>query len=228
MRVTLNVDLGELEGEPEELYALADVANVACGGHAGDAASMRRACRLARAHGTRVFAHPSYPDREGFGRRALAIEPDALRSSLQAQCAALLEAAAAEGVAVEGVKPHGALYHAVATDLAVARVAVEGCAAIAGPWVVAPGARLAELVPTSLVEGFADRGYAADGTLIPRGAEGALLDDAATAAAQARLLLRMDRFQTLCVHGDRLAAVAIARAVRGVLGDIATSSQQTP
>jgi len=228
VRVTLNVDLGELPDEPEELYALANVANVACGGHAGDAASMRRACRLARAHGAKVFAHPSFPDREGFGRRAIAMDPEELRASLREQCAALLEAAATEGVAVEGVKPHGALYHVVATDLDVARVAVEGCSEIAGPWVIPPGARLAELVATMLVEGFADRGYARDGTLIPRGAAGALLDDGEAAAEQTRLLLRMNRFQTLCVHGDRVAAVVIARAVRRVLDDIATSSQQTP
>ncbi|MBL8716831.1 MAG: LamB/YcsF family protein [Myxococcales bacterium] len=219
MRVTLNVDLGELPDEPEELYALADVANVACGGHAGDAASMRRACRLARAHGTKVFAHPSYPDREGFGRRAIAMDPGQLRASLAEQCAALLEAAAAAGVVVEGVKPHGSLYHAVATDLEVARVAVEGCSAIAGPWVISPGARLAELVSTTLVEGFADRGYADDGTLRPREAPGALLHDATSALDQARALLRSGRFQTLCVHGDRATALPIARAIRALLDE---------
>lgn len=217
MGVTLNVDLGELPDEPEELWALATVANVACGGHAGDAASMRRACSQARARGVAVTAHPSYPDRAGFGRVAMALPADVLVAALAAQCAALLEAAAAEGVAVVGVKPHGALYHAVARNRAVAEAAVRGCAAVGGVWMLPPAAVLAELVPRVVVEGFADRGYLPDGGLVPRGQPGALLDDPAAAAAQALSLARSGRYQTLCVHGDTPGAVGVARAVRDAL-----------
>lgn len=217
MAVTLNVDLGELPDEPEELFALATVANVACGGHAGDGASMRRACARAKAHGVAVTAHPSYPDRAGFGRVAMALPPDVLAAALAAQCAALLEAAAAEGVAVVGVKPHGALYHAVARDRAVAEAAVRGCAAVGGAWMLPPAAILAELVPHAIVEGFADRGYLPDGALVQRGQPGALLEDPAAAATQALALARSGRYQTLCVHGDTRGAVHVARAVRDAL-----------
>ncbi len=206
--VSLNIDLGELPDEPEELYALATVANVACGGHAGDRGSMERAVALARAHGTRIAAHPSYPDRAGFGRKTIAIEPGALGRSVEEQCRALASVAGSLTL----VKPHGALYHDLARDPALAeafRAAVERAlgadVALVGP----PGASFA-----TITEGFADRGYDGD-KLIPRGRPGALIEDPARAAEQALSLV--GRVQTICVHGDTPNAVAIARAVRDAL-----------
>jgi UPF0271 protein len=112
MRPWLNIDLGELPGEPDGLYAAAHVANVACGGHAGDAATMARAVDLCVAHQTHLGAHPSYPDRERFGRARMAMRADALLASLAGQCAALATIARARGAAVGYLKAHGALYHA--------------------------------------------------------------------------------------------------------------------
>lgn len=142
--VDLNVDLGEIDGEPEELYRLATVVNVACGGHAGDAESMRRACRLASAAGARVAAHPSYPDREGFGRRAVAMDEVALARSIESQCGELAKLAEAAGLEVSLVKPHGALYHEASRSEAAARAVLAGARAALGDHlagVVGAGAR---------------------------------------------------------------------------------------
>src|SRR5678815_4379623 len=121
MEATLNIDLGELPDEPEELYELASIANVACGGHAGDAASIERAFGLAIRAGTRVGAHPSYPDRAGFGRKTMQMEAERLIRSLAAQCALLRAVGERFHRKVTIVKPHGMLYHDAARDQAIAR-----------------------------------------------------------------------------------------------------------
>jgi UPF0271 protein len=225
VNVELNVDLGELPEEPDELYSLATVVNVACGGHAGDESSMDRAVELAARAGARCMAHPSYPDREGFGRVSMAIAVAELSRSLRAQCASLAAIARARGVALAGLKPHGALYHDAARDPALAD-AVAGAArelgAGAAMTLVGPpdGALRAAAAAGGLSyarEGFADRGYRADGSLLPRGQPGALLLDPAACAAQALALAGSGRFDTLCVHGDTPGALANARAVRRAL-----------
>lgn len=222
-KLTLNVDLGELPDEPEELYRLCTVANVACGGHAGDAGSMRRAVRLARAGGAAVAAHPSYPDREGFGRRTMAIDPAALRSAIVVQLQTLDSIARDEHATLARVKPHGALYHDAGHTDAIAHALVDaveevlGRVEIVGP----PGSGLAAHVRARglgwVAEGFADRGYDDHGHILPRGTPGALIEDPARAAEQALSLARAGDVQTLCVHGDTPGAVAIARAVRSAL-----------
>ncbi len=223
MRPLINIDLGELPNEPEELYALADLANVACGGHAGDEASMRRACVLAKAHGTRLGAHPSFPDRPNFGRVSMPITIDRLRETLAIQLTALREIARSEGIAITHVKPHGALYHEVVRSPAWAALLLGVVGEVLGRvTVVGPreGALLQAAHDSGLPyfkEAFADRGYDADGRLLPRGAKGALLHDPAEAAAQA---LRLRHVETLCIHGDNANAVAIARAVRNALEPI--------
>lgn len=220
--VSLNIDLGELPDEPEALYAIATQANVACGGHAGDEASMARAVELAKREGARVAAHPSYPDRAGFGRKSPPIDDETLARSVEEQCAALARVAQARGVDVTIVKPHGALYHDVHRDRGRARAFLEGVRDALGAGVAIvgyPGSPLAAdaeaLGMRFLAEAFADRGYADDGTLLPRGTPGALLEDPEDAAAQALRLAR--RVDTICVHGDTPGAVAIARAVRDAL-----------
>lgn len=220
----LNVDLGELLGEPEELYALAHVANIACGGHAGDRASIVRALQRCTKHGTRVGAHPSYPDREGFGRTAMVMQPADLRATVREQCERLATEARALGIAVTSAKAHGALYHAASADPAIAGALIGGAVDALGRGITVLGpaagcladvAREAGLLYAR--EGFADRGTRADGTLVPRGQPGALLVDPHAAAVRAGEILASGRFETLCVHGDTPGAVAIARAVREVL-----------
>jgi UPF0271 protein len=225
VKIFVNIDLGELPDEAEGLYECADVANVACGGHAGDDASMGRAVERCRAHGVRIGAHPSYPDREGFGRRVMAMDPDALRASVAAQCGALARIVQAQGRTVDFVKAHGALYHAAHTDDAVAEALVSGaCLSLGqGITVIGPaGGALAGAAARSSLsyarEGFADRATRPDGTLVPRGEPGALVVEPSAAAARVRDLAARGDVDTICVHGDTRGAAEIARAVRDVLG----------
>jgi UPF0271 protein len=229
--VLLNIDLGELPGEDEELYEHAHLANVACGGHAGDEPSMRRAVELCLRHGTRVGAHPSYPDRDGFGRRRTAMLPADLRASVKEQCARLAEIARGLGAATLFVKAHGALYHAAREDAGVAEALVGGARDTLGSGITFLGPAAGELAVAAARgglafyrEGFADRATRPDGTLVPRGEAGALILEPSVAAARASALVSSGEVDTVCVHGDTPGAVAIARAVRGVLDARAASA----
>ncbi|HKQ68050.1 MAG TPA: LamB/YcsF family protein [Polyangiaceae bacterium] len=221
--VDLNIDLGELPGESDELYALATVVNVACGGHTGDAASMGHAVRLAIAHGARLAAHPSYPDPDHFGRARMAIPLSMLYESIVDQVSALAQIVRETGGSLWGVKPHGALYHAGAENPEIAAAVLDAVVAawpdrlvvVGPPW----GHWSAESHERQLPyarEGFADRGYR-DGKLIARGDEGDLVEDAALCREQALNLARSGDIESLCVHGDAPGAVAIAREVRRAL-----------
>jgi UPF0271 protein len=221
----LNVDAGELENEPEELYRAAQVVNIACGGHAGDERSMTRVLAFCKQFGTHAGAHPSYPDRANFGRTAIAIEPKALGAAVAEQCHALASLARTNGdVPIPFVKLHGALYHAANADPALARASLEGIVEALG-WeitVIGPprGAMIdavRELGLRYAREGFADRGMRADGSLVPRGEPGAMIDDPARAVEQARVLVASGGVDTICVHGDGKNALEVARAVRAVM-----------
>ena len=212
----LEIDAGEQDDEPEELWALADVLNVACGGHAGDDASMAKVAAFCAARERpRIGAHPSYPDREGFGRRAIAIEPRALADAIEQQCAALARIAGD----VRWMKPHGALYHDAAARAEIADAVLGGAVAALGPTFAVIGPPRGELRLAAAAlglayvrEGFADRATRADGSLVPRGEPGALVTDPAAAAARARSLV--NEVDAICVHADTPGALAIARAVR--------------
>jgi UPF0271 protein len=231
VRVRLNIDLGERPGEPDALYALADVVNIACGGHAGDDGSMRAALAACAHHGAAAGAHPSFDDREGFGRRALSVAPATLFSQIVAQCTRLGTLAGRGPARVGFVKPHGALYHAADADPALARAVVDAAAAALGAvTVIGPaGGALAQAAATRGLpfwrEGFADRPRlrADDGRwmLLPRDRPGAVIVDPGDAAALARELAVEGELETLCVHGDGASAEGVARAVRTVLDEVA-------
>lgn len=228
MRIDLNADVGESYGrwrlgQDEALVPLVSSVNVACGFHAGDPLTMERTIRLARTAGAAIGAHPGYPDREGFGRRDLAMSPEELEAAVVYQVAALMGMARAAGLELRHVKAHGALYNRAAVDAAVAEPlarAVRRCSQaliLVGPPDSALVAAGEAAGLTTAAEGFADRAYEADGTLRSRRLAGALLTDPAAAAAQAVALAGQGRFATLCVHGDTPAAPAIAAAVRAAL-----------
>lgn len=231
MRVDLNADVGEGYEERDLLPLLTSV-NVACGGHTGDLGSMTSTVEAALALGLSIGAHPSYPDREHFGRRELALSPADLESSIREQVLALARVVERAGGALAHVKPHGALYNVAARDPGTARLVACTIASID------PRLRLVGLAGSRLLdagraagvavaaEGFADRRYAPDGSLAPRSLAGAVIDDPLAAAEQALSIVR-DReaiavggtrvaivADTLCVHGDTPRAAAIARAVR--------------
>ena len=217
--IDLNADLGEGAGE-EPLYALITSANIACGGHAGNEDSMREAVRLAVRHGVAIGAHPSYPDRAGFGRMTRHHPPSALSRAIAAQVAALVQVAEALGARVLHVKPHGALYGDAAARRDVALALAEGVASVSDALVLVGLAGCSALRVWRergflvAAEGFADRAYAADGTLVPRAQAGALITNPTEAAAQALRLAGEGGCATLCVHADTEGAAAIAAAVR--------------
>ena len=214
----MNLDAGEHPDEPESLWAHFDVLNIACGGHAGDAASMERVVRWCVGSRCAIGAHPSYPDRPGFGRRSLAIEPAVLGQTLAEQCASLAAITRAHGRTVEYVKPHGALYHDANASAALATAVVTAAADTLGDRVVVIGPPAGALRDAALArglpyasEGFADRRMRDDGSLVPRSEPGALLEDPTEAAAQACALAA--RVDTICLHADTPGALEIAGAV---------------
>jgi UPF0271 protein len=220
--VLLNIDAGETPDEPERLFELAHLVSIACGGHAGDARSMDQALALCKRFGTRAGAHPSFADREGFGRRVLQLTPDALEQSVADQVGALAVAAARAGVALAYVKPHGALYHACDREGPLAEAVVRASLRALGHaafTVIGPAggalsrAAHAHALPFAR-EGFADRGVRPDGSLVPRGEPGALVTDPDRARARAQQLSRSGEVETICVHADTPCALAIATAVR--------------
>ncbi|GHJ46569.1 UPF0271 protein [Catellatospora sp. TT07R-123] len=232
----LNADLGEgfgrwTLGDDEALLDVVTSANVACGFHAGDAGTMRRSCALAARRGVAVGAQVGYRDLAGFGRRFIEYDLGQLRDELVYQIGALRGLADAEGAQVRYLKPHGALYHATAHVDAI----VEAAQTTGLPVLCAPGSPLATaagdaLVPT-YAEGFADRAYRADGTLLPRDKPGAVIHDQEEVVARA-LLMTVDQrvialdgtvlphaVDSICLHGDTPGAVVLARAVRAALED---------
>jgi UPF0271 protein len=209
--VDLNADVGEGFDADHELLGIVTSANIACGFHAGDAATIRAACDAAA--GVAIGAHVSYRDREGFGRRELGVDAATIETEAAEQIALLQEVS---GGRVAYVKPHGALYHRASVDdaCAVALVAAAAPLAVLG----FPGSRLLvrarEAGLVAVAEGFADRGYAADGSLVARGEPGAVLDEE-TAALQAVALA--ESVDSLCMHSDTPRPVSLARRVREAL-----------
>ncbi len=235
--VDLNSDLGEsfgawTMGDDAAMLRLVTSANVACGFHGGDPSTMRATCSLAAENGVTVGAHVSYRDLAGFGRRSMAVPPAELRDEVTYQLAALAGVARVAGTAVRYVKPHGALYNRIVDDEEQAAAVVEAVAAFD------PGLPLLGLTGSAVEraalardllfvgEAFVDRGYRADGTLVPRSQPGALLSDVEAIAARAVRLAADGTVEavdgtrisvtasSLCVHGDTPGAVAMAEAVR--------------
>jgi len=227
--IDISADLGEGSPGEQEIWPHITSANVACGGHIGDEHSMREAARLAHQHGVRFGAHPSYPDREHFGRKSLDIAPDALRHSLIEQISALNTFAP-----VQHVKPHGALYNDAHKNRALAGVIIEAMQHISPALaIVAPDhsqmAAAARAASMNVIrESFADRRYESDGSLTPRSIAGSTLT-VEEAAAQAALLARESivvardgsritiAFDTICIHADMEGAVERLRTVRANL-----------
>jgi 5-oxoprolinase (ATP-hydrolysing) subunit A len=238
--VDLNADLGESYGawrlgDDEALLEVVTSANIACGFHAGDPLTIRRACASAVARGVAIGAQVSYQDLAGFGRREMTVPADDLAAEVLYQLAALDGIARAEGGRVSYVKPHGALYNRAARD-------PEQAAAIAAavssydrmlPVLSLPGSETAAAAVRvglpAVAEAFADRAYNDDATLVRRGTPGAVLTDSAVVAARVTGLaingtlesingkeLRIDA-RSVCIHGDTPGAVRLAWAVRAAL-----------
>lgn len=234
-RIDFNCDLGEGCGDDAAIAAHISSASIACGGHAGDDDSMRATVALCLAQGVAIGAHPSFVDREHFGRRELDLGPGAIHLLVLAQVRRLAAICAASGARLRHVKPHGALYNIAAREADVADAIASAAQAVdPGLWLyalsgsaLADAGRLAGLRVAE--EAFAERGYAADGRLLPRGQPGAVIDDLDASLRQVRTLLREGvvvasdgtrvprRADTLCLHGDRRDAARFAAGLRVAL-----------
>jgi UPF0271 protein len=240
MQIDLNSDMGEgfgayTIGNDEELLSIVTSANVACGFHAGDATIMHRLALLAKERGVGLGAHPGFNDLWGFGRRTIAMDARDLEYLVAYQIGAMQAFASYSGAPLRHVKAHGALYNMAAKDEAYAG-AIARAVKTAGAKLILvglPGSEMQKAADAHGLafarEGFCDRLYRDDGSLMPRSVKGAVIGDPALAAAQAlrfardgevvtasgaTLKLEVD---TLCVHGDEPAAVSVARAVRNAL-----------
>jgi 5-oxoprolinase (ATP-hydrolysing) subunit A len=230
----LNADLGEGMDDAPILPFLTS-ANVACGLHAGGPQTMDRTVARALSQGVKVGAHPGYPDRESFGRKAMDLPLDEVRALVLYQVGALDAFVRAHGGRLSHVKAHGALYNRAAKDADLARAIAEAVRAYRGDLILVGLAGSVQISAAHAVglraagEAFADRRYLADGSLMPRSQPGSVLHDPAEAADQALRIakdgcivaadgsrLRVDA-DTLCLHGDTPGAVEMARTVRGRL-----------
>lgn len=218
MLIDLNCDLGEGIGSDADVIPLITTANVACGFHAGDPGTAYATLQLAAKHGVRVGAHPSFPDREDFGRRELDRTEQQVLNDCVYQIGALSGIALECSVALTHVKPHGALYNMACRDDKMARPVVAAAHQFRLPLFGLPNSRLQALSRSGFVpEGFADRRYRPDGSLVPRSEPDAFVDDPDEAAKQALWLAQERSVRTLCVHGDNPQAVAFVRALREAL-----------
>ena len=238
--IDLNADLGESFGawrlgDDEALLALVTSANIACGFHAGDPLTIRRACAGAVARGVTIGAQVSYRDLAGFGRREMDVPPDELTAEVLYQIAALDGIARAEGGRVSYIKPHGALYNRVVWDATQAGAIINAIRAFnpALPLLTLPGSVAAIEASaaglTVVAEAFADRAYRDDGTLVPRGQPEAVLTDPDVVASRVTGLVTEGTVESvtgrpirvlarsICLHGDTPGAVGLAMAVRSAL-----------
>jgi 5-oxoprolinase (ATP-hydrolysing) subunit A len=231
----LNADLGEGVGNDAAMLEIVSSANVACGGHAGDADTMRATVRAAKAAGVVVGAHPGFADRENFGRKRLMLPPEELDQSIREQVRALVEVAEEEGWPVRYVKLHGALANMAAEEpavMALCLAAVEGLVQDMAVLAIDNSVQVevAEALGYRTIrEAYADRAYQFGGLLVPRQMPGAVLHDSAAIAERAVRLATKGEIvaadgavfsttaNSLCIHGDTPDAVAIARAVKDAL-----------
>ncbi|WP_039054832.1 5-oxoprolinase subunit PxpA [Enterobacter sp. Bisph1] len=229
MKIDLNADLGEGCRNDAALLQLVSSANIACGFHAGDAQTMLTCVRDALRNGVEVGAHPSFPDRENFGRTAMQLPTEKVYAQTLYQIGALAAIVGAEGGKLHHVKPHGMLYNQAAEDAMLAD-AIAGAVYAVDPELILVGLAGSELIRAgeryglrTRQEVFADRGYRADGRLVPRSEPGALLENDDIALAQTLEMVFNGRVksvtgefvnveaQTVCLHGDGEHALLFAR-----------------
>jgi UPF0271 protein len=220
--IDLNADLGEGFPHDQALLKLVTSASICCGVHAGSPEIIRATLIAASARGVVVGAHPGYRDREGFGRRDQAMICDEVRDLIAEQLAMINSLAAEVGAAVRFLKPHGALYNQAQRDPEFARGVISAVAGVfRGPLIGQPGTLLERMAEDRGVpfipEGFPDRRYRGDGSLMPRSGPNAVLTNPAEIEAQALRLVHEGRVATLCIHGDDPRAVENAEVVRNVL-----------
>jgi len=232
MKIDLNADLGEGGDSDRALLQLVSSANIACGFHAGDAQTMLQSVRWAKAFGVAIGAHPSFPDRENFGRTAMQLPPETVYAQMIYQIGALKSLAESEGERLAHVKPHGMLYNQAAVDATLADAIARAVKAIDADLIVV-GLAGSESIRAAARHGlrtreevFADRGYLSSGALVPRSQPGAMIEEEARAIQQTLTMVKEGRVesvsgewvavnaQTVCLHGDGAHALLFAERLR--------------
>jgi len=227
--IDLNCDMGEIwesvtDGTQEGLMRSVSSVNIACGGHAGDEATMQATMEQAKRCNVAVGAHPGYPDPANFGRLEWNLPAEILADAVFEQLLRLAEVAGRCGIRIGHVKPHGALYNQAARDRTIAGAIALGVARWSTEVVLVGLAGSVGLEAwrkagfSVAAEAFADRRYEADGSLRPRRFPDALIKEPGEAARQAVDLAGKDGVQTICIHSDTPSAAQIAAAVREALG----------
>lgn len=232
MKIDLNADLGEGSGSDQELLQLVSSANIACGFHAGDAATMLQSVRWAQTAGVAIGAHPSFPDRENFGRTAMQLPPETVYAQMIYQIGALKSLAESAGARLMHVKPHGMLYNQAAADPQLADTIARAVKAVDAGLILV-GLAGSESIRAAAHHGlktreevFADRGYLSSGALVPRGQPGALIEDTTQSITHTLTMVQQRKVQsisgdwvavnaeTVCLHGDGAHALQFAHALR--------------
>jgi len=227
----INCDMGENIGNDEAIMPYITSANIVCGFHAGDSKIMQETVRLAKRYGVNVGAHPSWLDMEGFGRREMSLPPDEVEALILYQIGALAAIAKAEGVELIHVKPHGAIYNQAAKDRELAMSIARAVKSFSGELILV-GLAGSGLIEAGLEiglkvmnEGFPDRNYNPDGTLVSRKEPHAIIASPEDVAKHAVDLIQNGilfgekrvRVETLCLHGDHPRVVENAKLIRGLL-----------
>ncbi len=229
--IDINVDVGEGINNEAELLPFVSSCNIACGGHAGDIETMQTVVQIAKQHKIKIGAHPSYPDKENFGRQVVDMSCAALYSSIQGQIKALMKVLREEHVQLHHVKPHGALYNVVARDKRTAEVIIEVMKSIQFPLClyVPYGSVIAEMAIKENIlityEAFADRNYNEDLSLVSRGESNALITDADEMFNHVHRMITEKKVltisgvevpisaQTFCIHGDNPKAIKLVKSL---------------
>ena len=235
LSIDLNCDLGEGCGNDAELMKLVSSANIACGSHAGDVETMQKTVDLAMENGVAIGVHPSYPDRENFGRLQMSLSASEIEQIVTDQVGALNDIVRAAGGKLSHVKPHGALYNSSARDPEIAASIARAVAAfdeklvlfgLAGSHSITESEKLGLRTASEV---FADRTYQTDGSLTPRNSANALITDTEAAVTQVLDMIKYGRVrsvdaimiqiaaETVCIHGDGDNAVEFARSIRSSL-----------
>jgi UPF0271 protein len=215
--IDLNSDLGEGAGMEADIVPLISSANVCCGVHAGNTAIIRQTLELCAKHGVVVGAHPGYPDREHFGRRELSYSSQEVEELLTTQLQTISDLAKNFDRQVKYVKPHGGLYHQCNRDASLADALIVVASTFQLAVMGLPRSCLAQRCVGKvrfIAEGFADRCYRDDGSLVPRTEANAMIDDPMEAVEQVLHLINTQGIETVCVHGDNPHAIEFVKQIR--------------
>jgi len=238
--VDLNCDMGESFGnykigQDNEIIKYITSSNIACGFHAGDPNVMSYTVKLAKENNVAIGAHPGFPDLQGFGRRKMDIPPEEIKNLITYQIGALQAIAKAEGMSLQHVKPHGALYNMIANDRILGQAVVEAILKINKDLILVALAK-SKIINIALKlglrvarEGFADRAYNSDGTLVKRSIVGSVISEAVLIDKRVIKMVEQQKVETvdgktidlqidtICLHGDNKNVVNVIKAIRNIL-----------